>query len=317
MRRFRVTRPIILMLAGMGFGLASPAQASEATPSDVYAAVDQINRSLEVILTARDLPVPAVRKTQETGLGPFHVYQFHLACIERLHRYQRSADLRPVPLVTSVPMAYKPADVMKLSNLLLNELQEVAQALDIDGLPESAKSFSEKTPTDVIEHLGATFSRLRVLNGEAAITPNEVYAESVRAVTDARSILSQIDPACRYRINVTASDRNLKPSDVFAKILVVRRGINEIRDSLGLGTTPVPSTSSNQQLNPDDVFFQTQVLIAELNLIKMGTGTFSVTALAIPTFGKTPSDVHEQVSLLEFLLDQMNPLRELVAKTSR
>lgn len=54
-----------------------------------------------------------------------------------------------------------------------------------------------------------------------------------------------------------------------------------------------------------------------MNLIKMGTETSSATALAIPALGKTPSDVHEQVALLQYLLDQINPLREMVAKASR
>lgn len=250
---------IIFVLSGIGAGLVSPAcvaATADATPSDVYAAVVQINRTLEVILVARELPVPARRKMRETGLGPLHVYQFHLACIERLHRFQRSSDLRPMPLMTSVPMAYTPSDVLKLSIMLLAELRGEAEALDIGGLPVNAESFSGKSPTEVIEQLGATFSMLRVLNGETAITPNEVYSEAVRAVNDARSILSHIDPACRYRINVAASAPGLSPQDVLAKCLEVRGAINRIRDSLGLGTTPVPSASSGQQLDPEDVFFR-------------------------------------------------------------
>lgn len=308
---------VVLTIAVATVAFAATAAGRAVTPNDAYSVSDLTERTLDVLLKARGIDAPAKRVSRETGLGPFHVYQLQVACIERLHRFQKGADLSPAPLVTSTPMKYTPADVQKLGKLLLAELRAVASATGVSGLPENAKTFTDKTPTDVFALLVGVFSQLRALNEESSITPNEVYGEAVRAVGDARSILSQIDPASRYRIDVPTSKEGLSPRDVFAKCLEVRAAINRIRGTLGLGNTPVMRLTDVTDLSPEDVFLQMQILIAESNLVKMGTGTVSSTALAVPVHGKTASDVHQQVALLQYLLEQINPLRELVATAGR
>ena len=63
---------------------------------------------------------------------------------------------------------------------------------------------------------------------------------------------------------------------------------------------------------PADVFIQTQIIIAEINLLKIATGTISATPLPIPVKGKKPSDVHQEAVAMEYLLDQIDMLEQLV-----
>ena len=132
-----------------------------------------------------------------------------------------------------------------------------------------------------------------------------------------RSILTRIDPYRRYRIDSPAVDGPKTPAEVFAQCLEIRGTINDVRRELELGTTPVPSVAEGQALRPEDVFIQTQIIIAELNLVKLGTGTSSSTPLTVPVSDKTPSDVFGQAALLDYLLKQIKPLRRLVAQAGQ
>lgn len=275
------------------------------TPSDVFATVELLNRSLDVVLQAKGIEQPASPKSTETKLGPFHVYQLLVASAERLHDYQEQAGFTPLPLIVSRPRTYTPADVMRLTEMLLRDVERNASREGVLAVPSDRTAHADKTPTDVFHEAVATFIKLCALNGQRAITPNEVYAELVRGVSDAQSILAQIDPACRYRIDAPASADDLKPSDVYAQCLQIRRRINIKREELQLGTTPLPQVPADRKLAPTDVFIQTQIILAELNMLKKGTRTVSSTPLAIPVTGKTPKDAHQKAALVEYLVTQI------------
>lgn len=308
------------LLASLTIGSAALAQEpgkkfpEGVSPSDVYMAVDLLNRSADVMLEAGKIKVPPPQRSLESGLGPFHAYQLQLACIEKLHAFQLSVGMRPIPLVVSTPMKYSPADVQKLTDMMLAEMRKLASMCGVEGLPTSVNKASGKTPTDVVKVTLDLFAKLCALSGQEKITPSEVYAQIVRAVADGESILKQIDPACRYQVDAPVSKPDRTPGDVFAQCLEVRREINTLREGLGLDTTPVPTIPENQQLQPADVFVQTQIIIAELNLLKMNTDTVSSTPLAIPTEGKTPTDVHQHAAYLQYLIPQVRSLRTMVAQ---
>ena len=80
-----------------------------------------------------------------------------------------------------------------------------------------------------------------------------------------------------------------------------------------MGTTPVPVPTKGYKLNPIDVFVQTQIIVAELNLLKLGTGTVSSTPLAIPVVGKKPGNCHQQAATVKHLVEQISTLRSRTA----
>ena len=178
----------------------------------------------------------------------------------------------------------------------------------MDDLATDVRQVSGKTPTDVFNETVKLYLSFVALNGESSITPNEVYAQLVCATKDVMSILEQSDPACRYNVETAPVESGKTPSDVFRQCLNLRSEINIVRRNAGLGETPVPQ-SAIQELAPLDVFLQTQIIIAELNLLKRGTETISSTPLAIPVTGKTPSDCYQQVSFAVHLIKQVIPVR--------
>ncbi|MEE9146924.1 MAG: hypothetical protein V3U27_05940, partial [Candidatus Tectomicrobia bacterium] len=151
------------------------------------------------------------------------------------------------------------------------------------------------------------------LAGSQEISPSEVYAEMVRATADVRAILQRIDQASRYRIDAPASEVKRKPHHVFARCLVVRREINNIRQTLQLTTRPLPNLPA-WEVEPMHVFLQTQIIIAELNLLKLHFNTGTSTPLSIPVTGKTPTHVHQQALLMNHLLQQIPVVVQYASK---
>jgi hypothetical protein len=258
------------------------------------------------LIVAKNKSMPEPLPQVESGLGPLHVYQMMLACSDRVQDLADQNGVLSMPTLSSKPRRYAPRDVLFVVGLMRDSLQRVAATLEIEELPTTEIPVMDKTPTDVFGLAAQVFLKLSVLCGHENLSPSEACAEMERAVDDARSILQQADRESRYRIDAPPSERDLLPADVFAKCIEIRRLINKHRASLGEPEIPVPIPPTDYAIKPRDVLIQSQILIAELNLLKLYTNTVSSTPLAIPAkSSKLPSDVHEQASLLEYLLRQI------------
>lgn len=310
------TRLFSQAIFGIAFLLASLAVVTQgqakATPSDVYNVVDQTDRTLDLILAAAGLPAFQEKPFPEKGIKPMHVYQMAVSSLERIHRYEVQNKMNPVPIVIVIPRKYTPKDVLRLVDTILLEVQQIASHLGLNDLAVSKVTFQGRSPGDVFFKMIDVYMKTNVLSGTTKISPNEVYSQMVRAVGDIKSILSKIDPAKRYRIDVPKSPKGLKPVDVITECLLTRESINDARRYFGLKPAPIPTLASDFRISPLHVFLQSQVLISEINMLKMETGTISVTPRAIPVTGKTPSDAHQQVVTMKYLLAQIGPLEELV-----
>ena len=275
------------------------------TPSHVFSRLDLLDRCLDRLMAARNITAPELPPKMESRLGPLHVYQLVLASSMRVQTLDDQAGVLAMPTLSAKPRFYAPRDVLLVSGLMFDGVQRVATTLNIEDLPTNEATVSDKTPTEVYGRAVSVFLKLNALCGYDDISPGEVYAEMVRAADDVRSILRQADSESRYRIDAPSSEPDQVPGDVFDKCRDVRGALNKHRIALGQPAVPLPSPPSGYEIRPRDVFLQTQVIIAELNFLKLYTDTISSTPLAVPVNSKTPTDVHEQASLIEYLLGQV------------
>jgi len=276
------------------------------TPSDVFARLDLLDRCLDRLLTARSKSAPEIPPKMETKLGPLHVYQMVLACAMRAQELSDQVGVLAVPTLSAKPRYYAPRDVLMVGDLILDAVRRVATKLEIQDLPADETTAPGKSPTDVFGQAVSVFLKLNTLCGNDDIPPNAVYAEMVRAGDDVRSVLRQADPESRYRVDSPRSEPGQIPADVFDKCVEIRQLLNKYRLAAGEPAVPLPSSPSDYEVRPRDVFLQTQIIIAELNFLKLHTNTISSTPLAVPVAStKAPTDVHEQASLIEYLLGQV------------
>jgi hypothetical protein len=285
---------------------------AEITPSDVFATMELADRTAGVLLKNKGIDDVTGLKMMENGLKPMHVYQMAVAAINMIIEFEEKEGLRQMPKIVATPRRYEPADVKILADMILAELRKILSDLGVRDYPMEENRFSDKIPTDVFEKVLGLLVKFRTLAGREEITPDAVFPQMVRAVSDVKSVLTHIDPAQRFRIDSPRSSGELTPGHVFKECLLIRHDINKLREHFNLERIPVPEVQSNRELHPADVFIQTQIIIAELNLLKMGTGTVSSTPLAVPVSGKVPADVHQQVGMLRYLLGQVLPLQNMV-----
>jgi len=235
-----------------------------------------------------------------------HVYQAVLICTWRLQQLDDhpEVDIKPIPTISADPRVYYPRDVFFIVDMMLDNVRVIGTKVGVD-MPADEMSFADKTPTDVFNRAVRVFVKLNALCGYEDLEPSEVFAQMVRGVEDVKSMLRQADPAARYRIDKPPTEPNRIPGDVFEMCLNIRKQINLMRQSLGMETIPVPEMSVRERIRPFDVFFQSQIIIAELNLLKKPLKTKSSSPLSVPVTGKSPTRVHEQATMILHLLKQV------------
>ncbi|HAO22677.1 MAG TPA: hypothetical protein DCQ37_20780 [Desulfobacteraceae bacterium] len=305
-----------VMLWSTAYGVA--AETNEITPSDAFATADLAERGADLLLETRGIRNVRLLKKRESGLNPMHTYQIEVANIETLILLETKEKLRPMPRVVASPMHYAPEDVEFLGKMIVHEIQKISEAWGIRDYPRDIRHFEGKKATDVFGKNLDLFIKLRTLAGLEEITPNEVFSQLVLAASDVKTILTQIDPAQRFRIDAPKDvPSDMKPSEVFGICLKIRQDINALREHFGLPVVPVAAIAKDDDLSPSDVFVQTRIIIAELNLLKMGTGAVSSTPLAIPVSGKTPADTYRQAVMVRYLLSQVKPLQDMMKQLGK
>jgi hypothetical protein len=175
----------------------------------------------------------------------------------------------------------------------------VAPALGVTGLSTTEVSVEGKVPSDVFEVVVRIWVKAGIAAGQFKITPNDVFAEMARGVEDVAMILQTLGKEAPA--SADASTTRYKPKDVFQMALDTRRVLNSVRESLKETTVEVPSLPADYRVRPLDVFLQSQIILAELNLIKSALGQKHATPQGTAVKRKSPTDCWVLVSRIRDL----------------
>ena len=317
-----VSRPTSATVRG------SKPKGSTITPSDVYAKLELIQRKLDALLAKQKSGSHRLIeiKARETQVKPMHIYQLHLTCLDQLRAFERTNGLTMVPLIVASPVDYQPGDVYQLTSLLADRLDQIAQQQGVGPLPGDLQSVEGKTPTDVYQVIVPVFCRLLALNQIDQLTPNDVYAQAIRARIDAQAIVShmaqsQSDSFTRQRhlqaraFGLSGDGNHLQldpaairePKDAFDACVNARGTINQIWRAQNREAMPLPRRTASEKIIPADVYLQTQMLIAELNLLKYTTGATAPTPPTNVFRGQTPAKVYNEAYWANYILEALVP----------
>ena len=262
-----------------------------------------------------------------------HIYQLHVMCLDQLRKFERSNGLIATPLIVSTPAKYGPGDVYQLSVLMSDRIDRAAELLGAAELPKDVRPAKKKSPTDVYTQVVPVLVRLLALNNTTKVTPSEVFSQVVRARQDAQAIISSVAqansarPARRRHLQAKAFgmsadgkhlelDQSTKrtPAEAFDACIAVRRTINEIWSLKKVKVLPLPIRKSGEKILPGDVFLQTQMIIAELNLLKLVTKTTTATPPTDVTTDRTPAQVRAEALWSDYILQALlEELRDSVS----
>ncbi len=312
MRFIQIVSALAVCVSGSLGAAERVGRPSAASPDDVCAAIDLVNRSIDTVLAARQLPLPAEPISHERGLRLEHVYQLHMACLEQLHEIEAQRQIgRIPPLAASQPGASTADDLVALSKLMHDELKRPAWILWVVKLPEERAAFENKTADDAFLEAQRLYVKINALADRRQVTADELYAQLTRCVADAKAVLQQLDAAHRYRIDAPSTQANKQAADVYGQCLATRSALERISRQLNRPTTTVPGTSFPAR--GEDAFVQTQIVLAELNALKLAVGATTTTLLAVRSEGKSWTDAYNQAVFVNYLLAQFGDLRKLAA----
>ncbi len=168
--------------------------AGEKTPTDVYRAVVQLNRQINILLDRRFSPADVYQQVSlaiahaanvrgrwpgqrippepawELGRQPPDVYRRLLGCFEMVRRIAAAENLQILELsVSEASMAEAtPSDVYDIASLLVSELAYVDRVLN--GSPPERKAWypGRKVPSDVFQRAGILETQLIEIVGLAS-----------------------------------------------------------------------------------------------------------------------------------------------------
>ncbi|MHA2936894.1 hypothetical protein ACXJY6_01215 [Vibrio sp. RC27] len=293
------------------------------TPSDVYANIDYASRLLVKVLEEKNITDIALPKSHETAVKPMHVYELNVATIAEIYQYTLENKLTPPPLTFSSPINYSPTDVYYLTQIVTDAIERIYEN-NVGVNVYNVERFSNKSPKDVYDKLFKLYAKVLRLRGYDKVSPNQVYAQTYRAKTDLKSIISTLSNRLddlnfdQKRLLVTAAygmhpdgskmeayEKDKTPKDVVISALSVRKKINQLKEIYKMETLAIPQENSFSKVTPSDAFLQTQYIIAEINLLKKPLNISNSTDIAIEVKNKKPSDVYQEMKHINYLLDRL------------
>src|SRR5205807_2309671 len=155
------------------------------------------------------------------------------------------------------------------------------------------------------------YVKMNALADKRQVTAEEVCWQVARCVADAKAVLQHLDDAHRYRIDAPLTSSPKQAGDLYRQCLAVRGTLQAIERELNQMATPAPDvtfTAAGEDAGKD-AFVQTQIVLAELNRIKLAIGVNENTPLAIRAEGKTWADAYNQAVLVNYLLGQFSEVR--------
>ncbi|MDP6443110.1 MAG: hypothetical protein QF805_04910 [Pirellulaceae bacterium] len=279
------------------------------TPSHVYARVDLLNRRLDVLLGAAAADATAAPRSFETEIRSDHLYQVQIASIQSLHDWQVAEDVSPIPLVVSRPDTRWPADVARLTELLIAETDQIAESRNERcDLPTNDRFFAGKTPSDSHRAVVAADAKLRRLYGRRSVSLEEVLAQTNRVVDDARRIMIHSDPASRFKsYSEITTDDSMQTAT--AAMVELRRAVADVLAKIDDTTSAEPAIPAGVEFTPYELFLQTQLVLAEFNRIKTACGCRTSTPLGESVERMEDGDIANNLRSATHLIKQLPRIR--------
>ena len=141
-----------------------------------------------------------------------------------------------------------------------------------------------------------------------AITPNDVYAQSVLIQNHIHFLLKNYNSEHRHSKIIVKNIKTtrLKPRNVWQKSYEILVKINMLRSLHALPRIEPIGMDPVEQLNPDMVYEQTQRILTEIKIFEVRSG-ISVPIFKLKTYEKkTPIDVYNAFSHISSAFDELN-----------
>ncbi len=274
---------------------------SNVTPSHVFRATRDLIAEIEVLrneLGVYDYPVEAEPMEDR---APVHVYAKTLEVLSKVSRVQRRFGVTPAG-VGQIPIKdIIPADVLRSVNGILDEVRRIKTQMVIETEIEPAEFEGGKTPSMVYKNLADASFLLDGLRGRP-LMPTDVFGNAVAILDEMELIAAKL--RVPLELDPPVVEGSKRPKDVAQQVLRATYKVINLQMRLGMDASAVP-TLTLVRVTPSEVFDATNMLMAEMNRIKVYLGINLPREPRPDPRNKTPVDVFAQVMLIIQNLDVM------------
>ncbi|MCY3819762.1 MAG: hypothetical protein OXH52_10445 [Gammaproteobacteria bacterium] len=271
------------------------------TPSHVFRATTDLIAEIGILRSELGVyDFPAEAEYQEDR-APVHVYAKTLEVLSKVAHVQRRFGLTPAD-VGQIPIKkVVPGDVLRSVNGILGEVRRIKTQMVIEAEIEPAEFRGGKTPSMVYKNLADASFLLDGLRGRP-LTPTDVFGNAV-AILDEMELI-----AAKLRVPLQTDpppvNGTKRPTDVAQQVLRATYKVINLQTRLGMDASSVP-TLTLVRVTPSEVYDATNVLMAEMNRIKVHLGINLPREPRPDARNKRPEDVFAQVMLIIQNLDTM------------
>lgn len=277
--------------------------AEAATPTDVFNAVDGVIAKVQRLHDA-NLSNGDASSIHPKGRKPRHVLQLSRTVLDKANTLAAINGGATIAVPPIPSREVKPDDVLEAVRALDRVISGLLPIFGAAAVADSTATGGKKTPNDVYEALYRLSKMIDGL-GIPATVPNDVYriAETITSeLTDMvqRSGLSMPPPR--------EASAGIKPKQVYDRAFDVadalQQFLQERQEFAPAGGLTKPQRHEGP-IKPEHVRFVLNDLLAEIASMQVAAGHQKKIMLASVASGRTPSDVHDQLTKALALIEVM------------
>jgi len=262
---------------------------------DLIAEIETLREGMAVV------DYPGEAEPQE-GRAPVHAYVKASEVLEKVDRIQNRLGIEAVVpgFIYHIPAKQiVPADVLGQVHRTLEEIRKIKSQLFIEEAIEPASFVNGKMPSLVYKNLGDASLLLDALV-ERPITPSDVFGRLEYVYDDMELIAANLKVSLNRELPAVDGRKSLK--DVARLILRASYKIIDLENKLGMEASSVPQLTF-VRMTPAENFERTNILLAEMNRIKVHLNIDRLHEPRPVPRGKNPTDTFTQVARILRNLD--------------
>ena len=200
--------------------------------------------------------------------APVHVYAKTLEVLQKVARVQSRYGVTPVEVGLIPLKEIVPADVLRSVNDLVNEVRRIKTQMVIESEIEPAELVHGKTPRMVYKNLAEASFLLDGLRGWP-LTPEDVYGQVMAVLDEMELIAAKLEVPLQLDPPVVNTSK--KPIEVARQVLYATYKVINLQTRLGMDASVAP-TLTLVRVTPSEIYDATNILMAEMNRIKVHLG---------------------------------------------
>ena len=264
------------------------------TASHVFRATRDLIAEIEVLrneLGVSDYPVDAELQEDRASV---HLYAKTLEVLSKVSRVQRRFGVTPAELGQIPIKEIVPADVLRSVNGIIDDVRRIKTQMVIETEIEPAELVGGKTASIVYKDLADASFLLDGLLGRP-LTPTDVYGSTVAILDEMELIAAKL--RVPLQLDPPVVEGSKRSRDSAQQALRATYKVVNLQTRLGMDASVVP-TLTLVRVTPSEVYDATNMLMAEMNRIKVHLGINLPREPRPDPRNKTPDDVFAQIMLI-------------------